>query len=188
MSGGIGSGKSVVCGVLRAMGAGVYDCDSRARKIMDSSAEVKRRIREEIDPGCVDGGVIDRSLLSSCVFSDPGKLETLNRIVHGAVKSDLLEWVSLHCESAGLPLFVETAILYQSGIDRLVDEVWEVNAPVPLRVERVMARSSLTEAQVRERIKAQDSFVPTALHPVTEVILNDGIHPVLPRIEALLAI
>ena len=82
--------------------------------------------------------------------------------------------------------FVETAILYESRLDREVDEVWEICAPSEIRIERVMRRSGLTEEQVLARMSAQDSFVPEKYHQCVNVIVNDGCVPVLPQIEHLL--
>lgn len=125
--GGIGSGKSVVCRIVAAMGHEVYDCDSRAKEIMDCSAEIKNAIacrvhREAIAPD----GSIDRRRLGEIVFSDAEALARLNSIVHAAVREDLALWAA---RRPGKLLFVETAILYQSGLDAMVDEVWDVEAP-----------------------------------------------------------
>ncbi|MCM1522518.1 MAG: dephospho-CoA kinase [Muribaculaceae bacterium] len=182
--GGIGSGKSVVCEVLRVMGHPVYDCDSEARAIMDSDISIKLEIFERIDSSCIIDGDIDRPRLSEIVFSDPEKLNTLNSIVHSAVKRHLSSWIDSQKSSL---IFVETAILYQSGLDRMVDEVWEVTAPVSVRVSRVMRRNSLSEHQVLARIESQDTFEPESLHPEVHVIVNDGVCSLLLQIENLLA-
>lgn len=81
---------------------------------------------------------------------------------------------------------METAILYQSGLDVMVDDVWSVDAPAELRIERVMARNSFSRQQVEARIASQDSSVPTILHPRVFSIINDGCIPLLPQIENLL--
>lgn len=181
--GGIGSGKSVVCALLRIMGYPVYDCDSEARRLMDADPIIKSEINARIDPQCVVGGVIDRSRLSEIVFADAGKLAALNSIVHTAVKRNLSHWVeSLETER----IFIETAILYQSGLDKMVDEVWEVTAPIDVRLLRVIQRNGLTREQVAARIQAQDSFVPESLHPRVFNIINDGVTPVLPQVEHML--
>lgn len=184
VSGGIGSGKSTVCRALTAMGHSVYDCDLEARRLMDSDPAIKEAIASHISPACITpSGEIDRPALAAIVFSDPDMLETLNRMVHSAVKAHLAAWIS----HAGTPVtFVETAILYQSGLDAMVDEVWEVTAPASVRLARVMRRNSLDEASVLSRINAQDSFVPAATHPHVHTIVNDGTVPVLPQIETLL--
>lgn len=184
VSGGIGSGKSVVCRILRALGYGVYDCDSRAKALMDAGREIKARIARDIHPDAITADmVIDRALLSKVVFSDPNKLCLLNSIVHAAVRSDIRAWAEGGKERL---LFVETAILYQSGIDAMVDAVWEVTAPEPVRVARVMHRNGLCEADVKKRIESQ-IFEPPSPHAHVSVIVNDGCKSVLMQVDALLA-
>lgn len=182
--GGIGSGKSVVCRVLRALGYSVFDTDTEARRIMDTDREIHRRLNEEIHPQAVVDGRVDRRRISEVVFASAPALAALNGIVHAAVRRELEAWFEAR-RGEGRPLFVETAILYQSGLDRMVDEVWEVEAPESLRVERVMQRNGLSEAEVRARIASQ-RFEPERRHPQVKSLINDGVRPLLPQIEALL--
>lgn len=182
ITGGIGAGKSVVSDILRAIGYPVYDCDSRARAIMDSDPAILRALADEISPEVIGrDGAIDRPKLASIVFNDPDKLQRLNSIVHAAVRADLQQWMG----SVGTLAFVETAILYQSGLDRMVDEVWEVAAPEALRIERVCRRNSLTPEQVQARISSQ-RFQPECPHPRVCHILNDGVHSLLLQIHSYL--
>lgn len=183
LTGGIGCGKSVVARVLGAIGYDVYDCDSRAKAIMDESAEIKARIGAEVCREAIGGdGAIDRAVLAAEVFGNRAKLAVLDSIVHNAVRVDLSRW-SGNREVA----FVETAILYQSGLDRMVDAVWNVDAPRDLRIQRVMTRSGLTYTQVESRMASQDEFVDFTPHPNIYSIVNDGVEPVLPQVERLLS-
>lgn len=183
ITGGIGSGKSVVSRVLRVMGYPVYDCDSRARALMDSDAEMKQRIADEISPMalCADGS-LNRPALAKVVFSTPQKLARLNAIVHGAVAADCRAWAQ---QSKSPVVFVETAILYASRMDALMSDVWEVTAPEELRIQRVMARNGLTREQVAERIASQKNEFS---HPSHKIIVNDTSTPVVPQIISLLQI
>lgn len=182
VTGGIGSGKSVVCRVLSAIGHEVYDCDSQAKRLMDESPEIKAALQRRIHPDVVTDGIIDRRLLSSIVFNDSDKLAMLNSIVHAAVRSDIAHWIDSH-EGEGM-LFIETAILYQSGLDKMVDEVWEVTAPDSVRIERVMRRNGLAESEVRARIDSQ-AFEPAEPHKVVRAIVNDGCQSLLEQIHSL---
>lgn len=181
--GGIGSGKSIVSRILTVLGFDVYDCDSEAKRLMDADEAMKDAIARDIAEECIVDGTIDRHRLAGIVFSDSVKLEALNAIVHAAVRRHLAAWIEAR---TGRPKFIETAILYQSGLDRMVDEVWEVTAPADVRIARVMARNSMSAAEVKARIDAQDAFVPVDIHPSVHVISNDNITPVLPQIEMLL--
>ncbi|MDE6311357.1 MAG: dephospho-CoA kinase [Muribaculaceae bacterium] len=183
--GGIGSGKSVVCRVLRAMGYKVFDTDTEARRIMDSDCRIHERLNAEIHPEAVRNGCVNRALISEVVFASAPRLEALNAIVHGAVRRELEAWFEREGRGADI-CFVETALLYQSGLDRMVDEVWEVEAPEPLRVARVMSRNGLSAEQVRARIASQ-KMCPQQEHPNVRHLTNDGVKPLLPQIETCLA-
>lgn len=182
ITGGIGSGKSVVSRIVAAMGFDVYDCDSRAKKLMDSSRTIKDSIAEEICREAIDDdGHIDRRRLADAVFGDAVLLNKLNGLVHAAVREDFATWIG-----GRSIVFVETAILYQSRLDEMVDEVWEVIAPREMRVERVMSRNGISREDVELRIDSQDRFVADRVHGCVHRLVNDGFTPVLPRIESLL--
>lgn len=183
VTGGIGAGKSVVSRILRAYGYDVYDCDTEAKRIMDRDSRIHDALRRHIHRDVVsDMGVIDRARLSAIVFSDSEKLARLNEIVHGHVRDDIRR-VAAGCNM----LFVETAILYQSGLDMIADCVWEVTAPVEIRVKRVMMRNSCTADDVRARIESQDTYRAPRRHKCIHTIVNDGVTPVLPQVVELVS-
>lgn len=152
LSGVIGSGKSVVAGILRVMGYPVYDCDAEAGKIMECDVTIHHRLCEHIHPDAVSAGRINRKLISEIVFNDKEALRTLNSIVHKAVFDDVKRWAR-----GGSLKFVESAILHSSGLIDYVDAEWCVTAPVDVRVERVMKRSALRREDVLARIRSQAS-------------------------------
>lgn len=182
LSGGIGCGKSTVARVLKAMGYQIYDCDSKAKVLMDTSDEIKRRIKEEISAEAIVDNAIDRAVLGNIVFNNPDALLKLNEIVHHAVRNDINCWLS----GNDWVCFIETAILYQSHIDCMVDEVWDVQAPMDIRIKRVMDRNGFTPEQVKSRIDSQQ-FTPERLHNNVHAINNDNTSALLPQIEALLS-
>lgn len=183
ITGGIGSGKSVVSKMLTSMGYPVYDCDSHAKALMDKSEEIKLRLCNEVLSDCVIEGKIDRKRLAEKVFKDKEALNRLNQIVHSSVRIDLMTWSRLNQSEIQ---FVETAILYQSGVDEMVDQVWDVDAPLDLRIERVMKRNSMSREDVIDRITSQEEFVPEKLHHAIVRLINDGTQPMLPQVEAQL--
>ena len=186
ITGGIGAGKSVVSKILRTIGYQVFDCDIEAKRLMDSSAEIKLKLKTEISAAAVDyDGNIDRKHLSSVVFADPAKLERLNSIVHKAVRDEIKHWANN--QHANSHLFVETAILYQSQLDKDVDDVWEVIAPEEIRIIRVMNRNRCTREEVISRIKSQ-SYTPQMPHSKIAHIINDDFTPILPQLSDLLSL
>ena len=176
ITGGIGSGKSVVSKVLATMGYPVYDTDSEARRLMNADARVREALIQAFGPEVFDAdGKLNRAGLASKVFNNPEALQLLNGIVHPAVRDDVKHW----CQSQASPIaFVETAILHQSKMDAMVDAVWTVTAPMQVRIERVMQRSGLTASQVADRIRSQQAEEGKA----DVVIVNDGEQAILPQI------
>lgn len=180
--GGIGSGKSVVSRILRVMGYPVYDTDSGARRLMNGDQALKKRLIARFGPEIYSQeGQLDARRLSSIVFNDHEALLALNGIVHPAVKQDVQSWAG-QCEARYA--FAETALLYESGMNQIVDAIWKVTAPARVRVERVIARNGLPEAQVRARIEAQR--IEDRDDAKAQVIVNDGCEAVLPQVVRLL--
>ena len=185
ITGGIGCGKSVVARLVQVMGHEVYDCDSRAKALMTQSEEVRRLLVEAFGKETFHSdGTLNRQHLSEVAFGNNEALTRLNGIVHPATARDMQQWATDQAHSGAQVAFVETALLRTAGLDRLADEVWHVTAPASLRVPRVMARSGLTEQQVRERIAAQS--VEDALAPGEQPIINDDATAVLPQVITLL--
>lgn len=182
VTGGIGTGKSVVCRVVSSLGYSVFDCDREAKRIMDGSGEIKGEIARCISEDAVVDDIIDRKRLAEIVFSDSEKLCVLNSIVHKHVLEEVERWSSLH---SGV-VFVETAILYESGLDKIADEVWEVTAPKRKRIVRACARDGVDECKIIARIKRQEETVVEHPHPHTYEIVNDDVMPVLPQVLSLL--
>ena len=181
ISGGIGAGKSIVARIVDKLGFRVYDTDTKAKTMMHTDASIRERLRQEFGDEIVGEQGVDRALLSSIVFNDQKKLKLLNSIVHNAVLQDVENW---HNAANGVS-FVETALLYQSGMDKVVDRVWMVEAPKELRIERVMKRNGLSREEVMSRIRSQH-FVAEEVHQNEKIIINDDKTPLLPQIFGLL--
>lgn len=192
VSGGIGSGKSVVCRILRALGHDVYDSDAEARRIMDNSPAIIETIASEIcrEAICRENGYssIHRPTLAKAVFSDKEKLNRLNALVHGEVKADIMRRRDMLAEEGRYerPLFVETAIPHSSGLDRMADEIWLVEAPEELRIERAMKRDNASRAAIEARIRTQTATESHLCNPSVHSIINTPDSPLLPQILELL--
>lgn len=183
ITGGIGSGKSVVSAILRIMGYPVYDCDSRAKNLMNTNNDIKNDLISSFGVDCIsEDGKINAQYISSIVFKDKTALLKINSIVHPRVKDDiLLEYLN----NQGV-MFVETAILLQSNLLDIIDEVWLVDAPENVRVKRVMLRNSMSADEVRRRIKSQSGQDYSTLKNLCPII-NDGVSAILPQIISLTA-
>ena len=178
ITGGIGSGKSRL---LRIMGYSVYDTDSEAKRLMESSLEVVQKLSECFGRDIYHNGRLNRGLLSSRVFGKSDKIVLLNSIVHPVVRFDFYRWSeSLNEEIC----FVESAILYEAGFQDTVDAVIMVYAPVELRIQRAMYRDGASEEQVRARIAAQmDDEEKRRRADFT--VVNDGVQLLIPQLNRI---
>lgn len=171
--GGIGSGKSTVCRMFVERGAAVYDSDSRAKALMNSSEDLREALVAEFGEACYEGGALNRPYLASKVFGSDEQLAKLNSIVHPVVKADFLAWAE---EQEGDYCILESAILFESGFDALVDKTVAVLAPLPFRIERAMQRDGVTREQIEARVNAQmsdDELVKRADFAIVNIDLED---------------
>lgn len=155
ITGGIGSGKSVVCRLLAMLDVPIYDSDSRAKWLMNNSSVLRERLQERFGNDIFGEGGLQRKVLAERVFSDREALAALDAIVHPAVAEDFQAWAAER-EAEGFEIVgLESAILFSSGFDRFVDRCVAVVAPDELRVARAAQRDRASEEQVRARIASQ---------------------------------
>lgn len=173
ITGGIGSGKSYVCSCLKAMGIDVYDCDSAAKRIMRSSPEVRQRLQGVIGDDAYAGNMPNKARIASFILASEENARLVNGIVHPAVAADF--------QASGLQ-FMECAILFTSGFDRLVDRTICVTAPLEVRVSRVMRRDNISRENALEWIHCQMSQEEMA-ERCNYQIINDGKAPIETQLE-----
>ena len=188
ITGGIGSGKSVIAKQLRKMGYSVYDTDSEAKRIIVEDATVREQMTALFGEEVYQDGVYQTSFVAQQVFADKNLLAKLNAIVHPAVKQDIISkfrslGVLSEPSAPSEPLkhnsglfFIECAILFQAGFDVLCDKVVAVTAPEDIRLERVIARDHSDMNKVRARMRAQEAEKVLARADI--VINNDGTTPI----------
>ena len=174
VTGGIGSGKTTVCGFLQEKGARVFYADIEAKRLMQEDASVRAEITEAFGPEAyTDDGTLDRAVLADRVFGDAERLEQLNAIVHPRV-FEAFEAAKERAAEEGVDLLVhEAALLFEAGGDAHVDVTAAVVAPDADRVARVAERDDVAPEQVRARMEhqlPQDELRRRADH----VIENDG--------------
>lgn len=180
ITGGIGSGKSVVCKVFEQLGIPVYEADSAAKLLYDKYPELKQSIKELVSEDAIDkNGNINKKKLAEIVFNDDEKLAVLNKLVHPLVKLDFKNWVESH---KGFPYLIkEAAILFESGANKDCDIVITVVSPIELRVERVRQRDKKTKAEIEAIISRQLSE-EELIKRSDFVIYNDEKQMVIPQV------
>lgn len=194
ITGGIGSGKSVVSRILRLLGYEVYDCDSEARLIMERSAEIRESLISRFGSEAVNQeGSLNRRHIADRVFGNSEELKWLNSIVHKAVREDVARRAELAMEGdkslpegATAPLFVESAILATSGLAGMCREVWLVDAPEEVRLERAMGRDGAPRQEIKRRMEAQKTETDALAAYSVCRIDNSGCRSLLGQIGVLL--
>ena len=182
ITGGIGSGKTLVCSVLEKFGVPVYYADEEARRLMTTRPELIRQIKDLFGSAAYTGNTLNSYLISERVFNDDGMLNRLNEVVHPVVRKDFSAWVK---EQKEAPYVVEeAAILFESGSNRHLDETVLVFAPEDLRIKRVMQRDGVDEGSIRKRMKHQmDEEEKKKL--ADHILINDESTMLLPQIIRL---
>lgn len=183
ITGGIGAGKSVVSRILRLKGYWVYDCDLEAKILMDQDMDVRNALKELFSESIyLEDGTLDRKLMADMIFTDENIRNSVNRIVHSAVKSDFISRAGWN----GSPVFVESAILHTSGLDSMCSRIWLVDAPVDVRINRVVERNGMSAQQIEARMSAQQGEFDLFDRNKIDVIDNSGDVSLLYQINNLL--
>ena len=184
ITGGIGSGKSVVSRLFQAMNIPVYLTDDEAKRLTVKDGEIRCKLCDLLGEDIYHAdGSLNKPLLANYIFGHPGHIEKVNSVIHPRVKSDFLRWVRAQREQSLVAM--ECAILYESGFDEVVDRVIAVSAPLDLRVRRAMERDHAQEEQIRRRITHQMSDAELAGR-ADFMVVNDGNTPLIPQIMRIL--
>lgn len=155
ITGGIGSGKSYISSLLRKqMNVPVYDCDTEAKRLICEDDTIRQKLTELAGASVYRNGELQKNVLADYLFASQQHVQQVNAIVHPAVRKDIGKWVK---QQDSPVVAVESAILYESGFDTLVDKVLFVKAPLELRIQRSMKRDGSTREQVEARIGMQQS-------------------------------
>lgn len=182
ITGGIGSGKSVVSRLLETYGVPVYDADRESKRLTVSSPVIRERLTALLGADIYLPEGLNRALMAERIFHDAALLEHVSAIIHPEVSKDFDCWKArLRTDVCAL----ESAILFESGFNKKVDLSLTVYAPEEVRIGRVMARDGMSEADVRQRMRRQwPDERKKAL--ADKIVLNDERTPLIPQIEALM--
>lgn len=179
LTGGIGSGKSTIAQIIKHIGYPVYIADKEAARLMDSHPDIRKDITERLGANCYTSeGHINKPVLAQIIFENKEALEEVNRIVHPRVMEAFEQWAAMQSTSL---VFCETAILYESGLERYFDAVICVTAPEDVRVRRVMERDRCELKDVMARVRNQMDE-DEKCQRANFVIYNDGEHMAVPQV------
>ena len=177
ITGGIGSGKSYVCQLLRARGIEVYDCDAAAKRLIRTSPAIRQELTALIGDEAYVGDRLNKTAVAQFLLTSEANARAIDDIVHPAVAHDF--------EESGLE-WMECAILYESGFNRLVDRVVVVTAPEEIRIRRVMQRDGISRAKTLQWLSRQWPQDEVRRRADCEIV-NDGIADLGPQLSKLLS-
>lgn len=184
ITGGIGSGKSIISQLFSIIGIPVYIADVESKKLTATSPVIRIKLIEAFGSELYKDEVLDKTLLASYIFTDNKKLQIANNIIHPEVEKHFLNWLEIH---HSYPIVAhEAAILFESGLNSIMDKVVMVYAPLETRIERVMKRDKASRDKVVERINSQMPDEEKA-NLSDYVIQNDGKHSVISQTVGLLS-
>lgn len=152
LTGGIGSGKTMVARIFSILGIPVYYADDRTKMLMNTNDALRGSIIKHFGEQAYKGNELNRSFLASIVFNDKEKLDLLNSLTHPVTINDAEEWMRQQSAPYALK---EAALLFESGATEKLDYIIGVYAPQHIRVKRVMERDNLPAAEVMKRISNQ---------------------------------
>jgi len=183
ITGGIGSGKSVVSQLLELLGVPVFYADNESKILTNTSPVIREKLISIFGNEIYKGGVLNKPLLASHIFNDENKLKAVNAIIHPEVLKQFDYWVQSHNHSTIVAH--EAAILFESGLNVYMDKVVLVSAPLDIRIDRVVKRDKATSQQVLKRIENQMSE-EEKMNRADYIICNDGKNSLITQVIDLL--
>ena len=183
ITGGIGSGKSVVVSLLQTMGIPTYIADDEAKRLTNSSPVIRDSLIEHFCEDIFVDNVLNKQKLASLIFNNEALLKLVNSIIHPVVATDFMRWSEGYENHSCVVM--EAAILFESGFDRYMDVIWSVYAPLEVRIRRIMQRKNADYESVIQRISNQLPDEEKCCL-ADDVIYNDDTEAVLPQVEFLL--
>lgn len=184
ITGGIGSGKSIVCQVFKTLGIPVFNADEAAQYLMQNDTTLMQRIQLLLGDDVYLKGKLQKEKVSDAIFNDPEKLRQLNEIVHPATISYARNWM----EQQKAPYLIkEAAIFFESGSYKDMNIMVGVYAPKELRIQRAMSRGNLPLEKVTN-IMAKQMDEDEKMKRCDHIIINDGISAIIPQVLELHAL
>lgn len=179
VTGGIGSGKSVVCKIFEKIGIPVFNADFEAKKLINTSRTIHDKLVSLFGAAIYQSnGDIHRKKMADLIFNDNFALQKVNEIVHPEVRKRFIEWAK---EQNSPYIIQEAAIIFESKQTQSFDKIITVTAPLELKIERVIKRDQVSKEEVYKRIQSQ---LPDEIKIAKSdfVIMNDEIEMIIPQI------
>lgn len=182
ITGGIGSGKSTVCKIFNVLGIPVYHADIRAKILINQMPVIRENIIHAFGSESFTHNSYNSKYMGNIVFSNKEKLHRLNSIIHPYVEKDFLEWCANNTNSKYI--LKEAAILFESGANKGLDYVIVINAPLNIRIQRIIERDSMSEKMIMQRM--QNQWPVEKIQILADwIIENDDKQLILPHVLSI---
>jgi dephospho-CoA kinase len=179
VTGGIGSGKTLVCSVFEILGIPVFYADQSAKELMNSNPYVKEKIISNFGKNIFDkNGQLIRDKLAEIIFNNKILLLKINEIVHPVVREEFNKWMQ---GQESVYVIEESAIVFETGQNTFFDKIISVVAPLELRIDRIMKRDNISREKVLERLKNQYTD-ENKMKNSDFIITNDKKEMIVPQI------
>lgn len=182
ITGGIGSGKSVVARTLQTIGIPVFDCDAESKRLCVEHPGIREQlialVGSDVYLPPIANCQLNKPLLAQYLFASAEHVQQVNGIIHPVVKEYFKEWTA---KQKAEIVAIESAILFEAGFDDVVDSVVMVSAPLEVRINRAMQRDGVSRSAIEERIRQQMPDEEKRLRSEF-VVINDGKTPVIPQV------
>lgn len=184
ITGGIGSGKSYVCHLLEEhFNIPIYYCDDEAKRLNVEHPLIRKELTELVGKEVYSSdGSLNKPVLAQYLFACKEHADQINAIIHPRLKDDFVRWAN---QQEAPIVATESAILFESGMNELVDHSIMVSAPIEVRIDRVLQRDSTTREKAMQRISAQMDDKEKSLL-ADFIIVNDGTSPLIPQLEKII--
>lgn len=182
VTGGIGSGKSVLCKMLETMGYPVFNSDLEAKRLMRDDLELRNELISAFGNSVYVGGVLNKPFLSELIFNDSSARKKINDIVHPRVRRAFDDF---ELKNSDTLVFNEAAILFETGAHKKFDKTILVSASKNVKIARVINRDAVSQKEVEARMNTQWSDADK-IKLADFVIINDETESVLMQLEHVL--
>ncbi|OJJ15892.1 dephospho-CoA kinase [marine bacterium AO1-C] len=184
ITGGIGSGKSIICRIFQTLGIPVYDADSRAKWIVNHHPDLRKELIAEFGAEAYDAqGNYNRAYMAKQVFNDGNRVKVLNRLIHPRVGQDFVDWT--HQNSNAPYLLKEAALMFESGSFLALDKIITVFAPEEVRIQRILKRDPHRSEDQIKAIFGKQLAEEEKIKRADFVVQNDDQHLVIPQVLEL---
>lgn len=183
ITGSIGAGKSIVSKFLKTMHYPVYDSDYWAKYLMNNNAVIRHALSSRFGENTYTNIGLNKAFLAEQIFNNKDNLAFVNSIVHPTVGQHFLQWAESQQSEL---IFIESAILFSSGFNKIVNDIIFVDAPQQIRLQRAMIRDNATNEAIMARIQNQIIEENIARQNSNYIIYNDNQTLIIPQILSIL--